>query len=256
MTTDGKPGVNIWSGAFGLPGALTNMSAKAWENGRIKNNYPVVINGKTYEDAEAAYQGLKARRPSAWQECYNDGLMVDIIALKFLQHRILREHVLANGGADWLALCAHNTGARSARFQAWEGVGRESRFIRNLIAGYEKALTGRGAQTRVVHVHEAPFDVYIGRQMGNGETYAESVWQNPFKLNGEHARDAVIAQFHAHLQAHPTMSHQVAQLHGKTLGCWCKHKEAHDVGCHGDVLSALADGRPWEPPVAVQKTLF
>lgn len=244
------PAINIWSGAHGLGGALTNMSERARERGFIKNAYPVRVNEVSFPDSEAAYQALK--RPG--DDAYNDGLMIDLIALKFEQHAILFDRVTQNGGAQWLGACSHFTQAKSARFQAWEGQGHDSRFIRNLVQGYLKALSGRGSITRVVHVKEAPFDVYIGRQMGNG-SHLESEWHNPFKLK-HFSREQVVEQYHDYLRARPDLMAKLHTLKGKTLGCWCKSHANPDALCHGDVLATLAEGKEWVLPEGIQQTLF
>lgn len=241
--------INIWSGAHGIGGALTNMSERARQKGCIKNSYPVVINGERYEDSEAAYQALKI----PGDDEYNDGLMVDIIALKFKQNRALMDWVTQDGGVAWLQKCSHFTSAKSPRAQSWEGQGYDSRFIRNLILGYEKAMTGRGAVTRVVHVKDAPFDVYIGRAMG--QVFTESIWANHNKV-GSLTRDEAVAAFHADITANQALRAQVGALKGKTLGCWCKGREDRSLLCHGDVLAALADGKDWAPPTAAQASLF
>ena len=244
--------VNIWSGCAGLGGALTNMSERAREKGCIKYAYPVIVNGVTYPDSEAAYQALKI----SGQESYNDGLMVDLIMLKFRQHPILFERVTANGGVAWLEKCSHFTQAKSERAQSWEGQGHGSRFIRNLIAGYLKARDGRGPLTRVVHVKDAPFDVYIGRQMGTGVEYPDSIWSNPFKISSEQSREAVVAQYHDYVRERPELIAQVSQLRGRTLGCWCKTRDSLEQLCHGDVLTALAEGKAWTPPAVAQASLW
>lgn len=83
---------HIWSGAPGIGGALTNMSERAREKGCIKHSYPVTVNGVSYPDSEAAYQLLKI----PGNDSYNDGLMIDILALKFRQHAILFNQVTSN----------------------------------------------------------------------------------------------------------------------------------------------------------------
>lgn len=242
--------VNIWSGAQGLAGALTNMSERAREKGCIKHSYPVKVNGVVYPDSEAAYQALKI----PGEDTYNDGLMVDIIALKFTQNPILFDRTTENGGVAWLEKCSHFTNAKSERFQAWEGQGYGSRFIRNLIQGYLKAKTGTTPVTRVVHVKEAPYDVYIGRQMGSN--YDGSIWGNPFKVGPDGTLEEVVTKYHNHVQNTPELMAQVRALRGRTLGCWCKSKETPHKLCHGDVLAALADGRPWVTPAPKQGSLF
>lgn len=242
--------VNLWSGARGIGGALTNMSERAREKGCIKHSYPVSVNGVRYEDSEGAYQALKI----PGDDDYNDGLMIDIIALKFLQNRALLDWVTQDGGVAWLEKCSHFTNAKSPRAQSWEGQGYDSRFIRNLIHGYQKAMTGRGPLTRVVHVKEAPFDVYIGRAMG--QSFTESIWANHNKVGPDMLRDDAVAGFYEDLQRSPELLAQVSSLKGKTLGCWCKSRDSRHLQCHGDILAALAEGKAWTPPQAVQSTLF
>ncbi|WP_157643963.1 DUF4326 domain-containing protein [Burkholderia ubonensis] len=242
--------INIWSGAPGLGGALTNMSERAREKGCIKNAYPVKVNGVTYPDSEAAYQALKVHG----EEEYNDGLMIDLIALKFIQNTILFERVTRNGGVAWLEKCSHFTQAKTERAQSWEGQGNGSRFIRNLIHGYLKAKTGVGPVTRVVHVKEAPFDVYIGRQMGSDFPHSE--WHNPYKVDNTRTRDESVAEFHDYAKGNQELMAKVRTLKGRTLGCWCKCRDNVHLLCHGEVLAALADGREWVAPQAIQGSLF
>jgi hypothetical protein len=242
--------INIWSGASGLGGALTNMSERAREKGGIKHSYPVKVNGVTYPDSEAAYQALKA----PGEDDYNDGLMIDLIALKFVQNTKLYDLVTKNGGVAWLEKCSHFTQAKSERFQAWEGQGHGSRFIRNLIHGYVKAKTGRGPVTRVVHVKEAPFDVYIGRQMGSD--YPHSPWHNPHKVDSSRSRNTAVADFAEDFSGNQELMADVYMLKGKTLGCWCKDRSDVNRLCHGDVLAARADGREWVAPQEAQGCLF
>lgn len=243
--------INIWSGAQGIGGALTNMSERARAKGLIKHAYPVTINGKKYEDSEAAYQALKIQGDDE----YNDGMMIDVICLKLQQNPVLREVIDEKGGAAWLRNCSHFVGAKSERAQSWEGQGYGgSRFIRNLVHGYEKVLTGRGPVTRVVHVDDAPFDVYIGRAMGS--RFSASIWQNNNKLTSEMERGDAVRLFYEDLQKNPALLAQVPALKGLTVGCWCKGKKERDRLCHGDVLATLAEGKEWVQPTAAQQQLF
>lgn len=242
-------GINIWSGAKGLGGALTNMSELAKKKGGIKHSYPVRVNGVQYPDSEAAYQALK--RPG--DAAYNDGLMIDIICLKFQQNLKLKNLVTERGGVSWLGRCSHFTGAKSERFQAWEGQGVSSRFIRNLIHGYQKSLSGEAPETRVVHVKEAPFDVYIGRKNGD---LPESEWANPYVIGKDGTREEVVTKYYKRVQNDPVLMAKVHTLRFKTLGCWCNSHKEPDQLCHGHVLTALAEGREWKAPDAIQGSLF
>lgn len=130
-------GINIFSGEPGLGGALTNPTVMARRKGRIDIRYPITYHSRSYPDVESAYHVLKLRDAKS-----DDELMANLISQKFLQHPDLMEDVTARGGVEFLEACSHFTNARSERAQTWEGQGLESRFIRNLIAGYEKALAG------------------------------------------------------------------------------------------------------------------
>ncbi len=131
---------NIFSGSTdgnGLAAALTNPTTLSRRKGTIQQDYSVEYAGRRWLDAEEAYLTL-AETTSAWSRGSLDDLMVDIIVAKLTQHPRLGDAVRERGGVDFLAKCEHFTGATSRRFQAWEGFGRESRFIRNLIAAYER----------------------------------------------------------------------------------------------------------------------
>lgn len=242
--------VNIWSGAPGLGGALTNMSERAREKGFIKNSYPVKVNGATYPDSEAAYQALKVQG----EEDYNDCLMIDLIALKFVQNQVLLERTTRNGGVAWLEKCSHFTQAKTERAQSWEGQGRGSRFIRNLIHGYVKALTGVGPTTHVVHVKQAPYDDYIGRRMGID--YPESLLHNPHRGDEVGSVELAVEMFYERLKASPELMAKARSLKGRTIGCWCKGREDIHRLCHGEVIAAVAEGREWVAPKAAQGSLF
>lgn len=128
------PGINIFSGEVGLGAALTNPTELARQKGKLAHAYPVTVLGRRFPDAESAYKQLRSDSPIA-----NDALMAELIAAKLRQHPRLLEAISRRGGVPWLECCSHWTGATSEHAKAWEGSGRESRFIRNLIAGYELA---------------------------------------------------------------------------------------------------------------------
>ena len=130
-------GINIFSGAGGLGSALTNPTELAYQKGALKQRYPIVFGKRRWPDVETAYLTLKGEDRQA-----NDALMAELIAAKLTQHPRLRETIVQRGGAPFLAACSHFTGARTDRFRSWEGEGCDSRFIRNLIAGFELAQSG------------------------------------------------------------------------------------------------------------------
>jgi hypothetical protein len=89
-------------------------------------------------------------------------------------------------------------------------------------------------KTKVVNIKEAQdFDVYIGRA-GKG---LDGYFGNPFK---EQSRSKSVILFREYalqrIESDSEFRERVKELHGKTLGCFCKPKL-----CHGDVLAEIAD---------------
>jgi len=87
-----------------------------------------------------------------------------------------------------------------------------------------------------------PNNVYIGRKnvvFINGERFprCDSVWHNPFKINGANSRNDVIQQYEQYIIKKiekENLVHELLKLKNKNLGCWC-----HPEKCHGDVLIKL-----------------
>ena len=131
------PPINIFSGESGLGGALTNPTEMSKRKGCITKSYPIQFGGRHYPDVETAYHLLAEKT----QVARTDALMAELIAAKFRQHADLAGDVASRGGAHWLQSCSHWTGARTEGAQAWEGQGDQSRFIRNLVAGYRLFLS-------------------------------------------------------------------------------------------------------------------
>lgn len=90
--------------------------------------------------------------------------------------------------------------------------------------------------TCVVHVRKSSFDLYIGRSI---QEFPESVWHNPFHIELGCGRDCVLEKYEAHVRSKPELMARLGELHGKTLGCWCKDKKGTGKRCHGDVLVKL-----------------
>lgn len=81
--------------------------------------------------------------------------------------------------------------------------------------------------TCVVHCKREEYDVYIGRP---------SKWGNPFRLEREADRAALLVRYEEWLRRQPDLMASLHELRGKVLGCWCAPR-----ACHGDVLARLAD---------------
>ena len=122
---------NIYSGSSdGLLAALTNPTELAYRKGKLKHHYPITDkNGKTWRDAEAAYQAFKTGNTPRDKQ-----IMTRIIKRKFEQHPKLVEAVRKRGGAEYLKECSHIVGSRRSR---WEGVKMQSNFICCLVNAYK-----------------------------------------------------------------------------------------------------------------------
>jgi hypothetical protein len=97
--------------------------------------------------------------------------------------------------------------------------------------GHGRHGTQEHAMTeKIVHCKKEPFDVYIGRP---------SKWGNPFSIGKDGTREQVISKYREWLGKNGSQRlHDLHELEGKTLGCWCKPQ-----ACHGDVLIELIKKR-------------
>ena len=91
--------------------------------------------------------------------------------------------------------------------------------------------------TKVVHIYQEPYDIYIGRA-GWGES---GYFGNPFKL-GNAIRGSTIEKyktyFYNRLENDPEFKKRILALKNKTLGCFCKPK-----ACHGDVIAEYLNNK-------------
>jgi Domain of unknown function (DUF4326) len=81
--------------------------------------------------------------------------------------------------------------------------------------------------------------IYIGRAMARYGLHG-SKWSNPFGMENDGTRDAVIAQYERFLCDTPegaVLRLHLGELQGRDLVCWCAPQR-----CHGDVLVAQANG--------------
>jgi len=129
------PPGNIHSGTKNGLAVLTNPTVMAKRKGTVRGDFPVTIDGKLYEDAEAAYQEIKWTIPNTNGD--REDLCVRVIEAKLRQYPQLVEFITHNGGVQWLSKCSHHVHAQSSGFQYWEGDGFDSAFIRCLIKAYK-----------------------------------------------------------------------------------------------------------------------
>ena len=125
-------GVEISSNAKGLAAALTNPTELAKSKGNLTQSYPIEFRGKTYKDAEAAYQALKstATKDDGPNSTYN--LMVNIIKAKLEQHPRLVSEITKQGGSAWILSSTHQPTKANT---VWE-TGGKNWFIKSLNDAY------------------------------------------------------------------------------------------------------------------------
>jgi hypothetical protein len=70
--------------------------------------------------------------------------------------------------------------------------------------------------------------VYVGRRltMGGWNLDAHPL-ANPYKLKDYGTPEAVVAAYIRHLLDRPDLLDQAAELHGRTLACWCAPQLCH-----------------------------
>lgn len=118
---------NIWSGSKTLA-MFTNPTELAFKKGNLKYHYPIEFRGQFYVDAEDVYQKNK----NLYIPENRIFLMSMILIEKLKQHDNLFKLLKESGGVSFIEKCDHIVYNNSC----WEGKGRESQFIRCLIAAY------------------------------------------------------------------------------------------------------------------------
>lgn len=127
-----KIGTEISSNAKGLAAALTNPTELAKSKGNLKESYPIIFNGITYKDSEAAYQTLKktATQDDGPNNTYN--LMVKIISAKLQQYPNLVSEITEAGGSNFILSSTHQPTKQNS---VWE-TGGKNWFIKALNDAY------------------------------------------------------------------------------------------------------------------------
>lgn len=90
-----------------------------------------------------------------------------------------------------------------------------------------------------------PNNIYIARRrivFIDGQRYPpeDSPFANPFKIGKDGDRQEVINKYRNYIVAKidngEITHHQIENLKGKNLGCWCRDIGEKNPSCHGDVL--------------------
>lgn len=106
-------------------------------------------------------------------------------------------------------------------------------------------------RTRVGHCKRDETDVYVGRGPNGramGETpIGERGWLgNPYTVD-EHGREKSIERFRREFEQRIQADRPdgfrgaVADLSGKTLGCWCQSVDDDGPACHAEIIAEWAD---------------
>jgi hypothetical protein len=146
LLEDEKVSSEISSNSKGILGALTNPTELAKSKGNIAQSYPVEFRGKTYADAEAAYQALKstATKDDGPNSTYN--LMVDIIKAKLEQHPRLVSEITKLGGSEWILSSTHQPTKQNT---VWE-TGGKNWFIKALNDAYNKVTKTENSDIKII----------------------------------------------------------------------------------------------------------
>jgi len=105
------------------------------------------------------------------------------------------------------------------------------------------------SETKVGHCKRDSTDVYIGRGPGGRDMLSTPIGKrgwlgNPHTVE-EHGRAGSIERFRKafehRLENDPEFRQRVAELQGKTLGCWCQTVDEDSPACHGEVIAEWAD---------------
>lgn len=84
-------------------------------------------------------------------------------------------------------------------------------------------------------------DVYIGRDnnMG-GWKLSRSKWHNPFVIS-KYGSVHTVCQLYLHYIVNSDLFHDIPELGGKIIGCWCRPPKNYHAGyyCHGQILQQL-----------------
>lgn len=157
--------VEISSNVKGLAAALTNPTELAKSKGNLTQSYPVEFRGKTYKDAEAAYQALKntATKDNGPNSTYN--LMVAIIKAKLEQHTRLVEEIDKLGGSKWIMSATHQPTNKNT---VWE-TGGKNWFIKALNDAY---ISIKNKTSQIELQEENSTDSYLS-QVFETESFTE-----------------------------------------------------------------------------------
>jgi len=88
----------------------------------------------------------------------------------------------------------------------------------------------------IVHCKKASYDVYIGRPSKWGNPYSHLAHANAIKVaTREIAIELYQQKLMKDIKEKKVTLKELAELDGKTLGCWC-----HPLPCHGSILLKAA----------------
>ena len=97
---------------------------------------------------------------------------------------------------------------------------------------------------RVVHIQDrVPGAVYVGRRQ-HWLKLPQSPFADPYRIGSDGTRAEVIALYRQRILGSPKLLHDLPQVRGKPLACWCRldgEARTADKACHADVLLELLE---------------
>ncbi len=76
----------------------------------------------------------------------------------------------------------------------------------------------------------------VASRIGDVRIDRRSKWGNPYHINKQHDREAVIEQYREYIEGKPDLLDDLRSLEPHRLFCWCAPQP-----CHGDVLKELLE---------------
>ena len=111
---------------------------------------------------------------------------------------------------------------------------QNDRTDENVINVRVQNLRKRGYPSLRAWLDASDSHVYIGRRMQYINGANQSVWHNPYRVKA-YGLQRSLELYEKRIRETPALWHELENLQGKCLGCWC----VPDAACHGQVLSRL-----------------
>lgn len=162
--------------------------------------------------------------------------MTEILTAKLNQYPELTLTIEQKGGVSWLETCSHRTKANDPY---WEGVGKESAFLRSLIVAYQTATANKEA------LYSKPDNSYL---------LVPYAYDNP-KLEANRSKDRAMAAIATQFIGMPVDREKFSST-ADYLKCWQRYGLAN-TGNYSDRDVVMVSGNgPWRASSEQIQTVF